>query len=83
MLGERVGSVAECTGSRDCGVEPHLRHCVVSLSKALHPLLSTGSTQKDPSRHNRKIVDWDVKIQNKCYNISEWCYKGGNFTKEL
>ena len=28
--------------------------------------LSTGSTQEDPSRYNRKIVDWDVKkITNK------------------
>ena len=26
-------------------------------------LLSTGSTQKDPSRHNWKIVDWDAKYQ--------------------
>ena len=24
-------------------------HCVVSLSKTLYPLLSTGSTQEDPS----------------------------------
>ena len=24
-------------------------------------LLSTGSTQEDPSQHNGKIVDWDVK----------------------
>ena len=26
---------------------PDPRHCVVSLSKALYPLLSTGSTQED------------------------------------
>ena len=31
-------------------VWPHLRHCVVSLSKTFYPLLSTGSTQEDPSR---------------------------------
>ena len=28
-------------------------------------LFSTGSTQEDQSRHNWKIVDWDVKNQNK------------------
>ena len=26
-------------------------------------LASTGSTQKDPSRCNSKVVDWDVKNQ--------------------
>ena len=31
-------------------------HCVVSLCKTLYPLLSTGSTQEDPSGHDRKIV---------------------------
>ena len=28
-------------------------------------LLSTGSTHENQSRHNRKIVDWDVKSQMK------------------
>ena len=37
---------------RDRGFEPHRRHCVVSLSKTHLSLLSTGSTQEDPSRHN-------------------------------
>ena len=27
-------------------------HCVVSLCKTLYPLLSTGSTQEDPSGHD-------------------------------
>ena len=36
---------------RGCGFEPHQRHCVVHLSKTLYPLLSTGSTQEDLSRH--------------------------------
>ena len=36
----------------------------VSLSKRLFPLLSTGSTQEELSRHDWKIVDWDVKNQN-------------------
>ena len=38
--------------SRGCRFEPHQRPCLVSLSKTLFPLLSTGSTQEDPSRHN-------------------------------
>ena len=33
--------------------------------KTLFPLLSTGSTQKELSRYDWKIVDWDVKNQNK------------------
>ena len=31
------------------GFEPHRYHCVVSLSKTHSSLLSTGSTQEDPS----------------------------------
>ena len=38
---------------------------VVPLSKAHLSLLSTGSTQEDPSRYNLKNVDWDVKNQIK------------------
>ena len=54
---------------RGCGFEPHRGHCVVSLSKTHLSLLSTGSTQEDPSRHNwKKIVDWDVKNQIKQTN---------------
>ena len=37
----------------------------MSLSKTLYPLFSAGSTQKDPSRHDCKIVDWDIQNQNK------------------
>ena len=37
---------------RDCGLEPHWHHCVVSLSKTRLSFLSTGATQEDPSRHN-------------------------------
>ena len=51
---ERSGSVVECLTR---GIEPHRRHCVVSLSKTHKPKLSTGSTQEDPSLHNWKIVD--------------------------
>ena len=36
----------------------------MSLSKTLHPLLSTSSTREDPSQHDWEIVDWDVKNQN-------------------
>ena len=38
--------------SRGCEFEPHRKHCTVTLSKTLHPLLSTGSTQEDPSRRD-------------------------------
>ena len=37
----------------------------MSLSKTLYLLLSIGSTQQDPPKHDRKmtikIVEWDVK----------------------
>ena len=38
--------------SRGCKIEPNWRHCVVSLSKTLYPLLSTVFTQEDRSQHN-------------------------------
>ena len=41
----------------------------MSLSKTLYPQLSTGSTKEDPSKHDRKIVDWDIKNQIKQNNI--------------
>ena len=46
------------------------RHCVVSFSKTLYPLLSTDSIQEDSNlfRHNWRIVDWDVKHQYKKHN---------------
>ena len=39
----------------------------MSLSKIPYLLLSTGSNQEDKksSQHDWKIVDWDVKHQNK------------------
>ena len=37
--------------SRVCRLEPHRRHCIVSLNKKVYPRLSTGSTQEDPSCH--------------------------------
>ena len=43
--------------SRCCGFEPHRWQCIVSLSKPLYPLKSTGSTLEDPSRH-----DWNLLI---------------------
>ena len=42
--------------------EIHSRHCVVSLSKTIYPLLSTGSTQ-EVSEDDSKIDDWDEKHQ--------------------
>ena len=45
----------------------------VSLSKALYPLLSAGSTQEDLSRQNRKIVDKCKESkqtkQTGCWNV--------------
>ena len=35
------------------------------LSKTFYPLLSTGSTQEDQSRHNWKTIQWVFKNQNK------------------
>ena len=42
-------------------------HCVVSLSKKHYPLLSTASTQEDrkSSRHDWKIIDWNIKQESK------------------
>ena len=48
--------------SRGCWFKLHQRQCIVSLSKTLYPLLSTGSTQ-EMSQHDWKIVEWDVKHQ--------------------
>ena len=62
-------TVAQCrvldSRPRGHGFETHWHHCVVSLSKTHLSVLSTCSTQEDPSQHNWKIVDWDVKNQNK------------------
>ena len=43
----------------------HIPHCWKSHVMAHLSLLSTGLTQEDQSRHNAKIVDLDVKNQNK------------------
>ena len=53
------------SGSRGWGLEPHLRHCLLSLSKTLYPLLSTCSTKENSSQHDWKIVHWNVKNGNK------------------
>ena len=47
------------------GFKPHWHHCFVSSSKTHLSLLSTGSTQEGPFRHDCKIFDWDVKNQIK------------------
>ena len=59
-------------------VEPHRRHFVVALRKKLYPLLSPGSTQEDPPRHDRKCVDWDVKNQIKLTKHLGWPRSRGN-----
>ena len=53
--------------------EPHRRHCIVSLSKTLYRLLRTGSIQSDPSRHDWKIVNWDIENQNIYKNTMMRC----------
>ena len=45
-------------------LETHWKHCVVSLSMALYPMLSSSSIQ-EMSLHDSKIVDWEVKHQLK------------------
>ena len=52
---EHSGRVLE-SRSRGFGFEPHWRHCVVSLSKTLYPLLSTGSTQEDLTDMTEKLL---------------------------
>ena len=47
------------------GFESQCGQYIVSLSKTLYPLRSTGSAQEDPSQHDSKSVDWDVKNQIK------------------
>ena len=49
-------------------VYPHLRHCIMCLTKTHKYLHTTGSTHEEPSRHNWKRVDWDVKNQIKQTN---------------
>ena len=53
--------------SKGCWFETHRKRCIVSFSKTLYPLLSTGSTQKvrKTSQHDWKIVEWDIKHQHK------------------
>ena len=49
--------------SRGCGLKPHQGHCAVALNRTHLPLLSRFSTQKDPSWHNWKILDREIKNQ--------------------
>ena len=67
---------------RGCGFEPHQRYCIVSLSKKLYPLLSTGSTQADPSQHDWKNVDMDIMNQNTILTSSrdQFTYNGCIYT---
>ena len=49
----------------------------MSLSKTLYPMLSTGSTQEDPSRHDLENVDWHVTNLSKQKNKECSDYKSG------
>ena len=65
-----MAQLLECyLGSKGRKFETHLRHCLVSFSKAIYPLLSTGLTQEDrkqlvPTTYiftenlNKKMVIW-------------------------
>ena len=67
-LGERGGSMVERrTPEREVRNRPP--PCCVLEQDTLLPK-STGNTQEAvaPSRHDRKIVDWDVKPQHKQTN---------------
>ena len=65
---------ASDSGARDRGFDPHSGPRVVSLSKIHLPPKNTGNTQEGmaASRHDRKIVDWDVKPQPKPKKITYW-----------
>ena len=56
--------------------EAPLRHCLMSLSKTLYPLLSTGSNLKT-SQHDWKLVTWRLSIIS---NISYHYRETGRFT---
>ena len=60
MIAIRMISVIESFGP---SLEPHQRYHVLSLSKTLCPMLSTGSTQ-EMSQHECKTVDLEVKHQH-------------------
>ena len=80
--GSAVGAqwFTECL-TRDRRFKSHRRHCVLSLSTTHISLLSTGSAQEDPSKHNWKIVDWDVKNQIKQTSNWQEMYKIWNLCK--
>ena len=61
ILKERSGSVLHMR-SRSRWFEPHRWNFVVVLNETHYHLLSTGSNL-ETSRHDIKIVDWDVKHQ--------------------
>ena len=74
-------------GSKCCyfGTHPRQNRCIVSFSKILYPLLSTGSTQEGRklSRHDWKIVDCDVKHQNKQIIMNMYFISNMNSPKEI
>ena len=60
------------TGDRRVAGSGLTSHCVVSLSKTLYPLLSTGSTKEErkPSQHDSKIVNWHHNKQTNKQRVS-------------
>ena len=63
-----MAQLVECHGRGAVSCLTARGMTVVSMNKALYPLLSFCSTQEDLSRHDLKIVDWDVKNQTKHTN---------------
>ena len=55
---------------RGRGFEPHLRHCVVSLSKTHLSLLSTGSTQEDSPDITEKLLNQIKQTGNHFYPVN-------------
>ena len=78
VVEEPSGSVVEI-------FKPHCRHCIVSLSKTHYPLLSTGSTQEDPSQVpniTEKLLTGVLSVwfDSLCPSQELWSCLDGQFT---
>ena len=49
---EKHGGRVLVLGLRGCRLKPQRRHCIVSLSKTLYSMLSTGATQEYLSQND-------------------------------
>ena len=66
------------TGDRRVASSRHTR--VIALEQDTYSLLSTGSTLEDreSSRHDLRIVDWDVKHRHKQNTATHGIYSFDN-----